>query len=148
MIIWGNDFKIGIPDIDSEHLILFSLLNQIDINIEQKDGADCLDDVIGAVQKYIGFHFSQEEQMMYDTLYPKWDEHCHQHRAFSEKIQQIHRNTMFEKNGVEAYVQLRKYIQEWFISHILTVDREFALWLSTRTSTHDNLKSFELADGI
>ena len=145
MIIWDNEFKVGLPAIDSEHLILFSLLNQIDLNIEEENGAECLDDVIGAVLKYVDFHFNHEEQLMFDTLYPKWDEHCRQHRAFSEKIHDMRHDAMFEKNGTVASGQLRKYILDWFIGHILSVDQEFSLWLTNRTAAGGQLKCIETA---
>ena len=136
MIVWNDSFKVGLPAVDCDHLVLFSLLNQIDINIDSTNRTACLADVLGAVLKYVEFHFTHEEQMMYETLYPKRNEHCDRHRLFTLKINHFHHDVLFATDQINEARKLRQWILDWFQTHILTSDQEFATWL---TQDHESL---------
>jgi hemerythrin len=49
MLTWGDEYRIGNEEMDGEHIILFALLNQLDINIGADRTASCVADLLRAL---------------------------------------------------------------------------------------------------
>ena len=72
---WKDEFNIGIPDIDRQHMELLDQINRLSaaINLGSKD--EEISDAIAFVEKYVKVHFQMEESKMEKLGYPFIAEH-------------------------------------------------------------------------
>lgn len=131
MLIWEEGYKIGHAEMDSEHLILFSILNQLDVNINNDKADDCIADVLGALGSYIRYHFTHEETVMRDAGYPRLEEHAAMHRAFVDEIEGL-RAELGGDDQLRAALKLRAFVLDWLLDHIMTVDADYARFVAER----------------
>jgi len=127
MFEWENDYKIGIPEMDAEHLVLFALINQIEINVNGEKAEDCLSDVLGALLTYVSFHFSREQELMAQHNYPGYVDHVRQHEEFTSTVQRLAEEG--RGGGLEAALRLRGVVLNWLINHILRADADYASFI-------------------
>lgn len=131
MLVWSDDYRIGMKELDAQHLILFSIINQIDINIESGRSADLVEDVLGALAAYIEYHFRFEEQLMREHGYPDADLHAAQHAGLWEKMRKVAAAAATTDRLQEA-VKIRKFAIDWLVDHILQDDLAFADFVHAR----------------
>lgn len=133
MLVWDEAYKIGQDEMDGEHLILFSLLNQLDININDDRAGECLSDVLNALGSYIDYHFAHEEALMRSVGYPGLDEHAAKHREF---VAQLTRLSDQAKGGaaLQAALKLRAFVLDWLLGHILETDVDYAAFIKSRAA--------------
>lgn len=134
MLVWEDGYKIGESEMDAEHLILFSLLNQLDININNDMADDCVADVLSALGAYINYHFAHEEALMKAWGYPQLEEHSAKHHEFVNEISRLREGA---KGGdmLKAALKLRSFVLEWLLSHILEVDVDYARFIAAKSKS-------------
>ncbi|MBI5162875.1 MAG: hemerythrin family protein [Magnetospirillum sp.] len=129
MLVWEEGYKIGHREMDSQHLILFSLLNQLDININNGMARECVADVLGALGSYIEYHFSHEEQLMAEYGYPGLENHCSAHRAFIAQIDRLQESAA-SGGTLAAALKIRGFVLDWLLGHILDTDVDYARFIA------------------
>ena len=127
MFEWEEDYKIGLPEMDAEHLVLFALINQIEINVNGEKADECLRDVLGALLSYVTFHFTNEQELMAAHGYPGLADHIRQHEEFSRTIHELAQAGA--EGGLEAALKLRGVVLNWLINHILRADVDYATFI-------------------
>lgn len=132
MLVWENDYKIGNADMDAQHLILFALLNQLDVNINSDRAGECLDDVLNALAGYIDYHFAHEEALMKAWGYPGLDAHAQEHVAFVAEVKHLQAQVT-GSNPLAAALKVRGFVLNWLLSHILAVDLDYAKFIAEKT---------------
>lgn len=131
MLVWEEGYRIGQDEMDSEHLILFSILNQLDININADMAAACVGDVLGALESYISYHFGHEEALMRAWDYPDLAGHAETHRLFIAEVGRL-RAAAAAGGSLEAALKLRSFVLDWLLNHILETDAEYARFIAAR----------------
>lgn len=137
MFVWENEYKIGQEEMDAEHLILFALLNQLDININDDRADDCVHDVLNALGSYIDYHFAHEEALMQSWNYPGLVAHAALHHDFIAEVSRL-RAQAAQTKGVEALkaaLKVRGFVLDWLLGHILATDVEYAAFIATAART-------------
>lgn len=129
MLVWEQTYKTGVPAMDAEHLILFSLLNQIDINIE-KNEVGCLNDVLGALETYIDYHFAHEEELLLAKGFPDLPRHAEVHRKFLAEVRALRDRVAEDDVLIAAAMRIRFLVMGWLIDHILEDDVAYAAHLA------------------
>ncbi|MCR6630886.1 MAG: hemerythrin family protein [Magnetospirillum sp.] len=133
MLVWDDEYKIGQPDMDAQHLILFALLNQLTVNIDSDRAGDCLHDVIGALGDYIDYHFAHEEALMKAWGYPGLDDHAALHMQFAAEVRRLQSMA----NGADAHkvaIRVRAFVLDWLLGHILGTDAQYAQFITARST--------------
>ncbi len=131
MLVWEDSYRIGNEEMDSEHLILFAILNQISINIDADMAASCLNEVLGALEAYISYHFAHEEALMRAWGYPGLESHSESHRRFIEDVARM-RSAALVSSGHEAAMRLRFFVLDWLLNHILETDADYASFIAAK----------------
>jgi len=117
------EFKLGIEDIDNDHMKLVNLLNKVQTMLGegQKDEARIFfNETLAA---YINEHFANEEKFMASIGYPALEEHKQIHEKFRNSFQELAPSiascddTAFFKALSEAYT--------WIILHIGKTDKKY-----------------------
>lgn len=124
LLLWHDDYGLGLAEIDQQHQKLFRLMNQVwDAVIEQDDTPLHATDLIRELEEYAQNHFDAEERFMAETGYPRLDCHKKAHDAF---VRRLHQEKDAMLDGSWISISLLQFLRDWLISHILVADREYA----------------------
>lgn len=134
MLAWEDGYKIGQGEMDAEHLILFSLLNQLNININADMAHDCVGDVLAALGAYIDYHFAHEEALMKAWGYPGLAEHSARHHEFMNEVSRL-RQQAEGGDMLKTALRVRGFVLEWLLNHILDVDAEYAAFIAGKAKS-------------
>lgn len=133
MFVWEEGYKIGHPAMDSQHLVLFALLNQLDININHDMAESCITDVLSALASYIEFHFRHEENLMRKVEYPGLEDHMATHRVFVHELE-----VLSQVNGTcdphKCALKVRGFVLDWLLNHILEVDADYSRHIAAQAA--------------
>lgn len=129
MFVWEDGYKIGQEEMDAEHLVLFALLNQLDININDDRAGDCLNDVLNALGAYIHYHFAHEEELMRAWNYPNLAAHAVVHQEFINKLSSL--REQMGGDALKAALKVRSFVLDWLLGHILETDVEYVTFMAT-----------------
>ena len=122
--IWDNSYKTGVPEMDCEHVMIFSLYNQLCSIINAGKPSEALEDIINALITYTHMHFAHEEEYMARSGYPGIEEHKQSHRMIQERINRLY--TAFEDAGPFAIAHdLKALTFSWLAGHILKNDKDY-----------------------
>ena len=130
---WQDKYNIGVDAIDVEHRNLITCINKL-VAAQTLDKTIILklaDEVI----MYAKFHFMSEENLMYLTKYPKYEQHCEYHKILLKKLTAKRNKIAESTDALKGYVD---FIIKWFIVHTQTVDRELAHYLAQHNVEPDS----------
>lgn len=137
LVEWNEDkMAIGIELIDTQHKILLSIINKLFNSIESNLQHKELFNITAELIEYTRYHFFEEERLFTQVAYPKSDEHKEEHSKFIKEILSLNKKlisdvTSKNKSIVESADYLYRYLTEWFISHILGIDREYSEYIKS-----------------
>ena len=129
MIEWSDKFKTGIEIIDEQHKELFRLFNRVYDLYNNEFIIDKYDQIIAAVEElkeYTKYHFKAEEDYMLSIRYKKFFEHKLKHEDFIRKIDSIDYN-IIDYNQQNHLLELLRFITDWIVEHVVTVDKQISL---------------------
>lgn len=127
--IWGKDYKIGVPEMDCDHLVLFAIYNQLAAVIDNEKEDEGIDDIFNALVTYIKMHFGREETMLERACYAKLAEHRQAHRTIITELENLY--GMYLKDRSPAVARdLRSFVFSWLTGHILRDDKAYAIALA------------------
>lgn len=129
MLVWSEEYKIHLPELDAQHLMLFGIINQIDINIQAGQAGELLDDLLGALASYVEYHFAFEEKMMRAHSYPVAREHHEGHMRLVATVKDLTREAGHGDRLTHA-LKIRRFVIDWLVDHILTDDADFARYVA------------------
>ena len=123
LIVWKDEYCLGLPEIDAQHASLVELINRIWKSIIDKSETPAILSIIDELEKYTIAHFSAEEDFMRATGYPDFDAHCRAHQEFIARVAQ-------EKDRAKVSgslsIDLTHFLRDWLLNHILVADRAYA----------------------
>lgn len=130
---WCAEMEIGNSLIDTQHKQLFRLGR----DIEQLVMCQCIGvttkqllDIVLEIREFVAYHFYQEEELMKEYNYPKYQAHKKKHDEATQYILNID----CKKLGEQPYEMLRIHrnaLQDWIFSHILVEDKDLGNYINT-----------------
>ena len=122
LIVWKEEYTLGIEEIDSQHKKMFSIIN--DLFHAMKDSDDeVLKRVLGELVDYADYHFSTEEAYFEKLEYPEKEAHIKTHELYREKIMSF---VLEYKDGEKLLpYEILDFLEDWWINHITGVDRKY-----------------------
>lgn len=126
MILWKDEYKIGLELVDTQHEKLFEIAGEIYDLVKLSEDADKYDQILEVIQElkdYTVFHFREEEAYMLESKYPKFFSHKVLHENFIEKVNSVN-ITSLDDNQTEYLLEMLKFVLDWLQNHILKVDTE------------------------
>lgn len=116
-LVWTDELKTGIDDIDSQHKELFKRINMLRDAAKEGKGRQAIDEVYEFLGKYISEHFSTEESLMNQYAYPQIDSHVSQHKHFIEQYQKLKKELQTSSQKLLAFIETNALLGKWWLDH-------------------------------
>ncbi len=128
-IIWKDEYLTGVEEIDRQHMDFVKLINRLNIIQEYGDNLEYAMRLMDEVAKYVDYHFTCEQNIMYLTKYPDREEQEKEHKDLLES----YRNLMNGIQNKEAVIDdVIKYLEAWFARHTVELDKRIGMFLKSR----------------
>jgi hemerythrin-like metal-binding protein len=128
-MVWKSSFSIGIEEIDRQHKLLLSYLNE-GMSLDTSTSG-----IITKLKVYAEEHFAGEEKLMSKIDYPGFAGHQQQHRLFEEQMEQLEKNVA--TNERQSITVLVSFMRDWFLDHILVADANYANYMRATMDEDD-----------
>ncbi|MGC8778201.1 MAG: bacteriohemerythrin [Candidatus Caldatribacteriaceae bacterium] len=127
-MVWSNTFSIGVAVIDEQHKELFTRTNRLLEACQEGRGKEAIRETLAFLEEYVKTHFTNEEKLMTQYSYPGFAAHKKLHQGFTEAFLKLKEEA--EKSvGVALVTQVNKTVVDWWVNHILKVDKELGAFL-------------------
>lgn len=127
---WSDRYALGIELIDSQHKVLFRLIDQLAKAIQANDGTSGLQEVFDKLKEYTLTHFAAEEHLMEQHGYHASREHHANHLALEQSL--AHLAARAAEGEPLLSLQTMNFLRQWLYQHIDHVDRAFADFLKDK----------------
>jgi methyl-accepting chemotaxis protein len=129
-IDWSDVLSVGITKMDDEHKELFVRINALFRHVLSRSTNDAeLDRIVRFIEEYVEFHFSDEEQMLVATRYPKTEQHKKLHVAFRQEFHAIARRIQAEGFNAGLLMLVQEKVVNWLLEHIAKVDHDYSVYI-------------------
>lgn len=128
--------KVGYFAIDEQHKEIFEIINELHEGIILKRKKGDIDMAFTFLDSYVKSHFAMEEGLMNKRSYPAYDDHKEKHTYFLTTLDRI-KISFNEHDGDKMWADLKELellLKDWFIDHILNVDKKLGDFLSTKVA--------------
>lgn len=133
---WRPEYAIGVAEIDQQHRYLLHLiaqLNQLDQGwLGHFRQQPRLHKLLDEFNEYAAFHFLTEEKLMHQHLPANSElaQHLALHRNYWQRIHELRQRQ--ENGDKEIALDLLRFLNHWWLDHILHTDREAGQQLNQR----------------
>lgn len=120
LLIWKQDYSIGIKSVDAEHREMISLINATYDAIEDKSDAHAIEEFLGDINASITAHFALEERVMRRAGYDEYEAHKEDHEDLLDEIRELMDACVdAPEHGIKM---LQERLSGWFGGHFSTFD--------------------------
>jgi hemerythrin len=122
-IQWSDDYVLGVARIDEQHRGLIDRINALYFAIQPQPDNDRLHKMLRGFNRYAEEHFSTEEALAREQGVPALElaAHVAQHREYAARMNDF--SERLERNDPHVSILLLAYLHDWWVNHILEVDR-------------------------
>ena len=123
-IPWSREMLIGHPQLDSDHELIVTLINDLNETILSSANRVFVIDKYCQIIDCVGEHFAREEHIMITSKFSETD--CHR-KAHWDLFDQLTKMThLLECNAPMSEHNLILFLNEWFCHHVMVADRKLA----------------------
>ena len=125
LIKWTEALSVKILDMDNDHRVLISLINQL-ASAEKIGNRRVVESVLDELLNYTIDHFNREEQFLHKSAYPFAELVAHKlkHAAFTETVQDI-RWQYLQGFRPRINQEVLFFLRDWLSRHILIEDMKY-----------------------
>ena len=126
-IEWSSKFEVGHERIDFEHKIFLNLIREASRLPGRGVSRERVLLHLNEVKQYAVFHFTSEENIMFDVGYPDIEPHKKEHEmllALFDSRAHLYRSGEIELDEVV------EFLFEWFALHTTQVDTRLAKYIA------------------
>jgi len=120
---WNNDYSIGIEKIDSEHLAIIAMLD----DIRCCKSVDGIKELFSDIVQCLEYHFAHEEHIQLLGNYPQYEVHCNEHQKMFRRIKAIGRIHLAPRSARrhpdEVAGRVYRLTRDCLIRHVLKADK-------------------------
>lgn len=123
-IEWQETYSVGLPEIDTQHRRLLSVINQLHDAMKMGGKAAALETVMNELVSYTRYHFAYEERLMEAAGYAGLAEHRRRHSAMVAQVESF--QMAISSGHASVSLQLMAFLKSWLTRHILETDMRYA----------------------
>ena len=124
IILWKEEYSVGIESLDNDHKKLISLLNQFttayDYAMSEVYERQALNDLLD----YTKYHFAREEKLLESFDYPDFQAHQKQHQEMIKEVEVLVEK--YNTEGHKALNEISNFLKNWLINHINGTDKHYS----------------------
>lgn len=129
----------GAMALEQAHGQLTDLVERLRICHGRCAGGDEVGDLLSQWVACTEAHFAAEEACMARVGFPGIDAHCANHRAFVERLRDVHQR---HRDGAPMGLAELGMLRSWQAEHIQRADRDFATYVATQRSRGNGVGRF------
>lgn len=134
---WNDAYKIGHELIDSQHKRILEKINDIhDYVYGQKDIK--VKEHLNFLLEYTQHHLNFEDEFMDKFHYPDLERHKSIHYEFKKKTIELIYKYHQSEFTFDDVTNMLIFLKNWWINHILVVDKNFIPFLNTLSKNNVN----------
>ena len=132
-VVWDEDMKVGVKEIDDQHKELFEYANALMTAIREGKDQNEVEKVISFLNEYVENHFRDEEKIMEEHDYPFLSFQKEQHENFIKYFKGLE-DELKERRESRTYLRFRVQllVVDWLVNHTCKEDRHFGRFLMHR----------------
>jgi len=123
-MLWSDQYRLGVPELDGQHMIIFSILGQVEAALAAGVSSEVACDILRGLRDFAAFHLRYEEVLMEQKGYPAVYQHALEHQWIMETLE-----CLLEADPLTSLAGADAAVRTWFADHILTQDNEFAVYV-------------------
>lgn len=135
VVEWEDRYSVGIDLIDHHHRYLIELLNRSYNSISLRRSMDEVHRITLELIEYTYHHLKTEEDMMKNVGYPRFESHVSEHELFLNKLNELKGSLL--ASDTRYYVEINYYLEEWLLSHILLLDKDYAEFVNATNQKNE-----------
>lgn len=124
---------VAIPSMNDTHLEEMLIINTLDTAISDSN-VEVIAKTIDELLAHTITHFSEEEKMMEEGLYPEYLTHKSEHDRHVQELKSLVQYFERTKDPKAIYAYSKGNLTPWRIHHIQTMDTEMATYLQAKMS--------------
>ena len=132
-----DSLKLDIPEIDSQHETLVSLLNLLHESMLQGSGKAVLDDILSQLLTHTQTHFAYEEELMCRYKYPGYETHKSEHNKLMQHLLDL--IARYKKGDLLISFAVMLELKGWAVVHIEKSDKPLGTFLHKQKRTKTTL---------
>jgi len=129
-IQWKDSMAVEIDEIDTQHMQLVQLINDLYSALSLGKGKQQLNEIFDELFDYAKTHFFSEEKLMFVHGYNGYEEHKKEHERFVDEIKKY--KGKFESGDSKTSIEVAQFLKDWLINHIMKTDQQYAPYLQER----------------
>lgn len=122
-IQWKDRYNIGYKDIDAQHKVLLTLLNDLIDLIDQDGTPEAVSGIFQRLCSYALTHFANEERYLRAAGYPGLSGQESSHADFVHQLLVF--NQAFDPADPRLLEETRSFLKDWYLDHILKSDMDY-----------------------
>ena len=129
LISWSDKFSIGVEMIDEQHKTLFNLVNDLHSHINDGSARQALSNALDALIEYTQYHFTAEEDYMFNTEYPRFEQHKAFHDNLTKQVLEFKQEFSEGKGDTGKFLE---FLYQWLSNHIMEQDKKIGKFMDVR----------------
>jgi len=124
-LVWDRSFSVGVPIFDSQHQVLFKIINDLqDACVTDASQADFLR-IIHELYDYSTSHFRDEEAILTRKQSPQLSAQQMQHAVFLDYV--IDLEAKVKSNSGTINEEILTFLKVWWEEHVLKIDKQYSI---------------------
>jgi hemerythrin len=121
LILWKTEYSVGNDALDSDHIVIISLINQLDeTKLSGRDGA-AIGPILRTLIGYATGHFRREEELMRRGHYTGMAAHLDEHHLLEQQLRELHDEYAATADPAVS-TEIMELLNFWILNHILKCD--------------------------
>jgi hemerythrin-like metal-binding protein len=123
-----DSLKLDIPEIDSQHETIISLVNQLHEAMLQGADKSTLSGLLSQLLEQTQNHFAYEEELMFQYNYPEYEAHKSEHQRLMQHLVDL--TERYEGGELLLSFAVELELKGWTVVHIEKSDKPLGNFLN------------------
>jgi hemerythrin len=130
LLTWNHACTVGVRAMDDQHGILMDTMNELRLAVVRGACQEQVSEVLDRLIEFTRMHFSSEEQLLGQYLFPGLATHRTEHQRILAQI--LHSSHRVQHGEPMQMRPLLCFLRECYAGHFEGMDQEYGLWLNER----------------
>jgi len=130
IMLWKDQYKLGVPLIDAQHKELFGRVEAFLQVLRSEDSWENkipkINETLEFMKRYVVEHFHDEEEYQLSINYPGYEFHKRIHDGMVDYVQDVSRQFEQSTDNEHLMQQLGGRLLAWLINHVAAEDQRIA----------------------